>query len=257
MASAHGSDSSPPDQHTQGNRGLGRTHGTSSQAGEPDGTGAQNARWQRIWQSRRSERFLAQKQGVTRRIKGYPTEFSQNSTASTATRRRPERPLRRRGGALPYYSLAGPPDSGYAPSSVVYVHAEYRMLNPRYGKGVSNNDVPIWGLAKLLPRVVRPEMRKAKEEERGNKPEANATIQKGEEEPAPELKVTPSRPQKEGEAEEGGGEAGEQSNVAADMGIPYEQAVFPVPEESDSDRTVHPIETEVGPWKEKGTEAEP
>ncbi|KAE8375722.1 aquaporin-like protein [Aspergillus bertholletiae] len=79
-------------------------------------------------------------------------------------------------------SLAGPQTAD--PSSV-YVHPEYRGMNPDYGKA---NEKPVWGLAKPLPRVVRPGMRR---HDGSGTTSAYQTRQKGESEPVPELEVTP------------------------------------------------------------------
>ncbi|KAJ5574127.1 Glycerol uptake facilitator protein [Penicillium hispanicum] len=84
----------------------------------------------------------------------------------------------------PSHSLAGPNVMDPAQQGNVYVDPEYRQLNPRYG---SNNDKPVWGLAKPLPRVVRPGMRRD-----------DSSIQKayeaeppGQTQAAPELSATP------------------------------------------------------------------
>ncbi|PLB53653.1 putative aquaporin [Aspergillus steynii IBT 23096] len=76
----------------------------------------------------------------------------------------------------------------------VYVHPEYREMNPDYMK---NHEAPIWGLAKPLPRVVRPGMRR---DPTRDDTMAYQTETKGESEPIPEMKMTSSRnnDQKEG-----------------------------------------------------------
>ena len=56
----------------------------------------------------------------------------------------------------PQYSLAGNPTNARGPT---YVDPRYLELNPSYQK-VEN--APVWGLAKPLPRVVRPGMRRGK-----------------------------------------------------------------------------------------------
>lgn len=83
-----------------------------------------------------------------------------------------------------FHNLAGPQEAN---SNDVYVHPEYREMNPDYMK---NHEAPIWGLAKPLPRVVRPGMRR--DPTRGDTG-AYQTEPKGESEAVPEMKVTPSR----------------------------------------------------------------
>ena len=63
-------------------------------------------------------------------------------------------PLRR-----PHYSLAG--NTASQTHSPSYVDPKYYELNPRYRKGETE---PVWGLAKPLPRVVRPGMRKGRQQ---------------------------------------------------------------------------------------------
>ncbi|KAF8855238.1 aquaporin-like protein, partial [Acephala macrosclerotiorum] len=61
----------------------------------------------------------------------------------------------------PHYSLAGnPTPQAYAPS---YVDPRYYDYNPNYRKP---KDQPVWGLAKPLPRVVRPGIRRGGRETR-------------------------------------------------------------------------------------------
>ncbi|KAE8153812.1 aquaporin-like protein [Aspergillus avenaceus] len=84
----------------------------------------------------------------------------------------------------PTHSLAGPPEQD---SNSVYVHPDYHKMNPEYGK---DEEKPLWGLAKPLPRVVRPGMRR---HDGGGVTSAYSPGQKGESEPVPELGVTPSR----------------------------------------------------------------
>jgi hypothetical protein len=89
------------------------------------------------------------------------------------------------GRSYPYYSVSGPETPG-TPSGT-YVHPQYRKLNPQYGK---QGDNPIWSLAKPLPRVIRPGMRKDREDEGKityDFPEA------GETEPVPQLENIQSR----------------------------------------------------------------
>lgn len=58
----------------------------------------------------------------------------------------------------PQYSLAG--NNGGVQREPHYVDREYYDLNPNYQKP---KDQPVWGLAKPLPRVVRPGMRRGKQ----------------------------------------------------------------------------------------------
>ncbi|KAK1144585.1 hypothetical protein N8T08_005458 [Aspergillus melleus] len=83
-----------------------------------------------------------------------------------------------------FHNMAGPQEAN---SNDIYVHPEYREMNPDYMK---NHESPIWGLAKPLPRVVRPGMRR--DPTRGDTG-AYQTEPKGESEAVPEMKVTPSR----------------------------------------------------------------
>ena len=83
-----------------------------------------------------------------------------------------------------FHNMAGPQEAN---SNDIYVHPEYREMNPDYMK---NHESPIWGLAKPLPRVVRPGMRR--DPIRGDTG-AYQTEPKGESEAVPEMKVTPSR----------------------------------------------------------------
>ncbi|TVY85020.1 putative membrane protein [Lachnellula suecica] len=72
------------------------------------------------------------------------------STPSSQNPSQPRRPLQR-----PHFSLAGSMTAqAHAPS---YVDPEYNELNPRYQRP---ENAPVWGLAKPLPRVVRPGMRR-------------------------------------------------------------------------------------------------
>lgn len=66
----------------------------------------------------------------------------------------------------------------------VYVDPDYRQLNPRYGR---NNEKPIWGLAKPLPRVIRPGMRRGEETQQ----KAYGSEPPGQSQPAPEMDATP------------------------------------------------------------------
>lgn len=85
----------------------------------------------------------------------------------------------------PSHSLAGPGRMEAQPAQgPVYQDPEYQSMNPRYGK---NNEQPVWGLAKPLPRVVRPGMRRDGDTQQ----KAYDTQPRGEAEPAPELGTTP------------------------------------------------------------------
>ena len=57
----------------------------------------------------------------------------------------------------PQYSLAGNVTQAHGPS---FVDPRYHEMNPRYQR-VEN--LPVWGLAKPLPRVVRPRMRRGRD----------------------------------------------------------------------------------------------
>lgn len=65
-----------------------------------------------------------------------------------------------RNSSRPIYSLAG--NNTYQNIGLSYVNPEYYALNPGYQKP---KDQPLWGLAKPLPRVVRPGMRRKGQEE--------------------------------------------------------------------------------------------
>ena len=61
------------------------------------------------------------------------------------------------------FTLAGPADTSQLRSShTPFVHPGYSELNPSYEQ--APNSKPVWGLAKPLPRVVRPAMVPTKEE---------------------------------------------------------------------------------------------
>ncbi|KAJ5489786.1 Glycerol uptake facilitator protein [Penicillium diatomitis] len=88
----------------------------------------------------------------------------------------------------PSYSLAGPGSTYYQPApDKVYVDPEYQDYNPRYG---CNNEAPVWGLAKPLPRVVRPGMRRDQSQQKM----ASAGTPNGQTQPAPEMGTTPGMP---------------------------------------------------------------
>ncbi|KAF7885531.1 uncharacterized protein EAF02_004040 [Botrytis sinoallii] len=80
----------------------------------------------------------------------------------------------------PQYSLAG--NNGGVQREPHYVDREYYDFNPNYQKP---KDEPVWGLAKPLPRVVRPGMRRGKQGVVENKDAENA--QPGSSEAIPQL----------------------------------------------------------------------
>ncbi|KAK6603323.1 MIP family channel protein [Botrytis cinerea] len=82
------------------------------------------------------------------------TRSSRNFTAHGARQQTNNTPLEDR----PQYSLAG--NNGGVQREPHYVDREYYDLNPNYQKP---KDQPVWGLAKPLPRVVRPGMRRGKQ----------------------------------------------------------------------------------------------
>lgn len=88
----------------------------------------------------------------------------------------------------PTHSLAGnnmmPIQPQTSQQNNTYVDPEYRQKNPRYGR---ENEKPIWGLAKPLPRVVRPGMRRDDKDQTT----AQDSGPPGESAPAPELGATP------------------------------------------------------------------
>lgn len=149
------------------------------------------------------------------------------------------------------YSLAGPAEANYDVDGrdargrpFVYVHPDYGKIEAKYGR--NTRDLPVWGLAKPLPRVVRPGMKRLKDDEERQKKgrvggvEGYATAAGGEEQPATQMGMTP------GTETEQGQQVSRQSSETS------EQAVFPPSE--DSEQTVHPIETEA---QSKGEAAEP
>ncbi|KNG91672.1 putative aquaporin [Aspergillus nomiae NRRL 13137] len=82
----------------------------------------------------------------------YRSTGSQRPSRYSQLRRRQTNQTSRTNQTIP--SLAGPrePDT-----NSIYIHPEYHDMNPDYGK---TNEEPVWGLAKPLPRVVRPGMRR-------------------------------------------------------------------------------------------------
>ncbi|KAJ5601843.1 Glycerol uptake facilitator protein [Penicillium lagena] len=114
----------------------------------------------------------------------------------------------------------------------VYIDPEYRQYNPRYG---GNNDSPIWGLAKPLPRVVRPGMRR--DENKSQK--AYETEPPGQSQPAPELGITPGLSNTQSSVAEPHGPPS--YSAAAQQGVARQHAVYaPQP-----DGLLRPIESEV------------
>jgi hypothetical protein len=141
---------------------------------------------------------------------------------------------------VPSHTVAGPNTmNGQSTQGPVYQDPEYQSMNPRYGK---DNEKPVWGLAKPLPRVVRPGMRRNETTDQ----KSYNTNPRGEAEPAPELGATP-------------GLANSRSNAtdrrtappppqhpptyasAAQEGLPQEYAVC----EAQPDGLLRPMENEV------------
>ncbi|KAJ5871147.1 Glycerol uptake facilitator protein [Penicillium soppii] len=141
---------------------------------------------------------------------------------------------------VPSHTVAGPNTmNGQSTQGPVYQDPEYQSMNPRYGK---DNEKPVWGLAKPLPRVVRPGMRRNETTDQ----KSYNTNPRGEAEPAPELGATP-------------GLANSRSNAtdrrtappppqhpptyasAAQEGLPQEYAVY----EAQPDGLLRPMENEV------------
>ncbi|CEJ59829.1 Putative Aquaporin-like protein [Penicillium brasilianum] len=118
----------------------------------------------------------------------------------------------------------------------VYIHPDYQQLNPRYGQ---HNSHPVWGLAKPLPRVVRPGMRRD-ESKNQSACEVNPP---GGSEPAPELGSTPGLASKQSSS------AGLHSSqqvyqdyaAAAQEGTRRQRAVYA----PQSDGLLRPIESEL------------
>jgi len=131
----------------------------------------------------------------------------------------------------PTHSLAGN-NMGAQPQpqqGSVYVEDEYRQRNPRYGR---ENEKPIWGLAKPLPRVVRPGMRRDKKD----KTKAQKAPPPGDSAPVPEIDATPelSSPQP------GSREQGDPSYAStAQQGLAKQTVYAPQP-----DGLLRPMESE-------------
>lgn len=129
----------------------------------------------------------------------------------------------------PSHSLAGPGSTTYQPASDrVYVDPDYQDLNPRYGH---NNDTPLWGLAKPLPRVVRPGMRRDQSQVK----KVSASVPNGQTQPAPELGATPGLP-----SEQSAEILGSSSAAHHDM-IPHERVV----QAPQPDGLLRPVQSEI------------
>lgn len=135
----------------------------------------------------------------------------------------------------PTHSLEGnnmaPGQPQTAQQGNVYVEPEYRQRNPKYGR---ENEKPIWGLAKPLPRVVRPGMRR----DQKSQPSTQQHEPPGESSAAPELGVTPglSSPQPTG-ASQGQGQT---YSSTAQQGLAKQHAVYA----PQSDGLLRPMESE-------------
>ncbi|KAK8173714.1 putative MIP transporter [Phyllosticta citrichinensis] len=86
-------------------------------------------------------------------------------------------------------SLAGPSDLPALATHQPYVEPGYADLNPAYEQPI--NSRPVWGLAKPLPRVVRPSMVPQEDEQvssgdtaGGNQASADSDLEKGQVEPS-------------------------------------------------------------------------
>lgn len=151
----------------------------------------------------------------------------QSETLSEETRRQPRHQPEEQGQtpksgdkrSQPGYSLAGPQKN--APSSGVYVDPLYRKLNPSYGK---EEEEPVWGLAKPLPRVVRSGMR----QDSGTNEEAYEAPEKGEAEAVPQVDNIPTE------------DADSTSQPTDKEGASHEQAV----RKHEEDRVSRPVENE-------------
>lgn len=132
----------------------------------------------------------------------------------------------------PANSLAG--KNVYDPTQrqgPTWVDPSYQDLNPRYGE---NNETPIWGLAKPLPRVVRPGMRR----DESSKQQAYQPDPPGESQPAPELGATPGLSTQRSDYAQSPGPPTYSS--AAQRDLAKEQAVY-APQQ---DGMLRPMETE-------------
>ncbi|KAJ6155270.1 Glycerol uptake facilitator protein [Penicillium chermesinum] len=108
---------------------------------------------------------------------------------------------------------------------------EYQQLNPRYG---NQNETPVWGLAKPLPRVVRPGMRRG----RSSQQEAYQAEPPGDSQPAPALDNTPGLSNRQSNTSQRAAPASYSS--AAQQDVPKEHAIYaPQP-----DGLLRPMESE-------------
>lgn len=134
----------------------------------------------------------------------------------------------------PTHSLAGNNMAPIHPHTShhgnVYVEPEYRQRNPRYGR---ENEKPLWGLAKPLPRVVRPGMRRDQKSQTA----AQQSEPPGDSAPAPELGATPGLSPPQGGAAPGQGQS---YSSTAQQGLAKQQAIYaPQP-----DGLLRPMESE-------------
>ena len=155
----------------------------------------------------------------------YGSQPQQETSIRYKTQSRPQ------SNRWPSHSLAGStiPDA-HQPGSV-YIDPEYQRMNPRYG---GNNEKPVWGLAKPLPRVVRPGMRRDGSKE----PKAYGAEAPGESQPAPELGATP------GIGSPGAGEDRNDESLkystAAQRGLAKKHAIYA----PQADGILRPMESE-------------
>ncbi|KAJ5908216.1 Glycerol uptake facilitator protein [Penicillium taxi] len=151
----------------------------------------------------------------------------------------------------PTHSLAGSNTREKQQQGDVYIDDEYRRLNPRYGGG---NENPIWGLAKPLPRVVRPGMRRNESQGRT----ACETEAPGQTQAAPEIGATPGLSPLQSNASQSQSQSqsygpGHPSYAsAAQQGIGRHHVVYA----PQSDGILRPMESEVSEhdWQNEGTE---
>ncbi|KAB8072595.1 aquaporin-like protein [Aspergillus leporis] len=155
-----------------------------------------------------------------------PPQQSRNTQLSGVS------PITRRKTNQTLHSLAGPRDED--PRSV-YIHPEYHDRNPEYGK---SDEKPLWGLAKPLPRVVRPGMRR---HDGGGSTSAYPASRKGESEPVPELDVTPNHgDEQRGKERDSPGVTSPQDSASDDPMVYQERMDMGSP-----DRVSRPVENEV------------
>lgn len=97
----------------------------------------------------------------------------------------------------PGYSLAG--NAPFEHREPRFIEDEYYDFNPHYQKP---KDSPVWGLAKPLPRVVRPGMRRGREDKRKPKvveDKAAEHNQPGDAEAIPQVGMIPSQEEDQGQ----------------------------------------------------------